>query len=76
VLVRHADDPQPVIADGSWHGEIRDEPLGSAGFGYDPHFWLPQLGLTAAQLEPAHKNSVSHRGIAMGKLLQQLTAMQ
>ena len=76
VLVRHADDPQPIIADGSWHGEICSEPLGSGGFGYDPHFWLPTMGLTAAQLSPEQKNTLSHRGIAMRKLLQQLTEFQ
>lgn len=73
VLVRHADDPQPIIADGSWVGEIRDQPLGTGGFGYDPHFWLPSLGMTAAQLPAEQKNVLSHRGIAMRKLLNELT---
>ena len=50
VLVHHADDPQPVIAEGEWHGEIVDTPRGSGGFGYDPYFWLPQFGCTAAEL--------------------------
>lgn len=76
VLVRHADDPQPVIADGSWFGEIRAEPAGQNGFGYDPHFWLPELGMTAAQLEPARKNLISHRGMAMRSLLEKLAAIR
>ncbi|MDE2366863.1 MAG: RdgB/HAM1 family non-canonical purine NTP pyrophosphatase, partial [Betaproteobacteria bacterium] len=50
VLVRHAEDPQPIIADGSWHGEIIPEPRGEGGFGYDPYFFLPELGKTAAEL--------------------------
>ncbi len=72
VLVRHADDPQPIIADGSWHGQICADPRGSHGFGYDPHFWLPELGKTAAELLPAEKNTRSHRGLAMRALLQKL----
>ena len=67
-------DPQPVIAEGVWHGEIIDTPRGSGGFGYDPHFYLPELGKTAAELDAAHKNAISHRGQAMAMLLERLKA--
>ena len=60
-LVRAENDPCPLIGEGRWHGEIIDQPEGANGFGYDPHFYLPDLGLTAASLDPAEKNSVSHR---------------
>jgi XTP/dITP diphosphohydrolase len=72
VVVRHANDPQPLIAEGRWDGEICSEPKGANGFGYDPHFWLPEYGKTAAELTPDEKNSVSHRGIAMRQLLSKL----
>jgi len=72
VLVRSADDPQPVIADGLWYGEILEAPRGSGGFGYDPHFLLPELGLTAAELDADAKNRHSHRGQAMRELLMRL----
>lgn len=75
VLVRHAEDPQPIIADGCWYGEICTEPRGTNGFGYDPHFWLPELGKTAAELLPIQKNTLSHRGIAMRNLLMKLKAL-
>ncbi len=65
VAMRWHADPEPLIADGRWDGEIVDQAQGSGGFGYDPHFWLPQLRCTAAQLEAEHKNRVSHRAIAM-----------
>ncbi|SDX88862.1 RdgB/HAM1 family non-canonical purine NTP pyrophosphatase [Nitrosomonas sp. Nm33] len=68
VLVRHADDPQPIIADGSWHGEIMLEPRGEGGFGYDPYFFLPELNKTAAELPMEQKNLISHRGKALRKL--------
>jgi XTP/dITP diphosphohydrolase len=68
VLVRHVDDPKPLVAEGLWHGEIGHAPRGSNGFGYDPLFILPN-GKTAAELDPAEKNRVSHRGIALQKLL-------
>ena len=71
-LVRHADDPLPIIAQGLWQGEILDAPHGDGGFGYDPLFWLPQLEATAASLDSAHKNQISHRGQAIRQLLQQL----
>ncbi|MCD8505194.1 MAG: RdgB/HAM1 family non-canonical purine NTP pyrophosphatase [Burkholderiaceae bacterium] len=72
VLVMRADDPLPVIAQGLWAGEVSDKPRGSNGFGYDPHFWLPELGATAAQLDPVQKNQVSHRGQAMQSLIDQV----
>jgi len=76
VLVRHADDPQPIIADGRWNGEICAQSRGTNGFGYDPHFWLPELGKTAAELLSDEKNKISHRGIAMRHLLEKLTQIQ
>jgi XTP/dITP diphosphohydrolase len=69
VLVRNADDPQPLVAEGRWHGEIARAPLGLNGFGYDPYFYVPSLGRTAAELEPAHKNRISHRGQALARLV-------
>ncbi|MDO9596110.1 MAG: RdgB/HAM1 family non-canonical purine NTP pyrophosphatase [Azoarcus sp.] len=72
VLVRHADDPRPLIADGEWHGEILEASRGEGGFGYDPLFWLPDLEQTAAELDSALKNALSHRGAAMRHLLDRL----
>jgi len=76
VLVRHADDPQPLIAEAEWHGEILREPRGSGGFGYDPLFLIPELGKTGAELAAHEKNAVSHRGRALVKLLARLRALQ
>jgi len=72
VLVLYPDDPEPLIADGAWHGEIIDAPRGSNGFGYDPYFLVPDLKQTAAELDPSTKNSISHRGKAMRRLLAKL----
>jgi XTP/dITP diphosphohydrolase len=72
VLVRHADDPQPLIAEGEWHGEIVAEAAGEAGFGYDPLFWVPQQACTSAQLDATLKNRLSHRGQAMMVLQRRL----
>ena len=72
VYVRHADDPQPVIADGVWRGQIIDTPRGANGFGYDPYFLLPDFGRTAAELAPSEKNAVSHRGQALRALVDKL----
>ena len=72
VLVRHADDPQPLIGEGEWHGEIIATPRGNGGFGYDPHFLLPDLQRTAAELEAAEKNRRSHRGQALAHLIAKL----
>jgi XTP/dITP diphosphohydrolase len=68
ILVRRADDPRPLVAEGIWRGEIAHAPRGSNGFGYDPLFLLSS-GKTAAELDPAEKNRISHRGIALAKLL-------
>ena len=72
VFVRHADDPQPLIAEGEWHGEIITEHRGAGGFGYDPLFFVPEFGKTAAELDPAVKNGVSHRAQALQSLLARL----
>ena len=72
VFVLHADDPQPVIAEGEWHGEIVDTPQGENGFGYDPYFWVPEKGLTVAQMAADDKNAMSHRGKALRRLMEQL----
>jgi len=71
-MVRHSDDPLPIIAQGLWHGEILDTLHGDGGFGYDPLFWLPELQASAASLSAADKNSISHRGQAIQQLLAQL----
>ncbi|MGV8711953.1 MAG: RdgB/HAM1 family non-canonical purine NTP pyrophosphatase [Nitrosomonas sp.] len=70
VLLRHADDPQPIIVDGSWDGSIIDHPRGEGGFGYDPHFFLPEFDKTSAELTAEQKNRISHRGQALLKLVQ------
>ncbi len=72
VFLRHAEDPEPVIAEGTWAGEIVAEPRGANGFGYDPHFFLKDFGKTAAELDPGQKNLVSHRGKALRRLLAKL----
>ena len=71
-LVRHAGDPEPIIADGIWHGTIVDAPRGSGGFGYDPHFEDASTGMTGAELPLARKNELSHRGKAMRALIARL----
>ena len=73
VLVRSADDPEPVVAEGRWHGSIAAAPRGAGGFGYDPLFLVPGRGLTAAELAAEEKNRVSHRGQALARLLERLT---
>jgi len=72
VLMRHGADPQPLIAEGEWHGEILRVPRGSGGFGYDPLFHVPELGLTGAELPLDRKNGVSHRGLALARLLERM----
>lgn len=72
VFVRHADDPQPVIAEGRWDGEVIAEPRGAGGFGYDPYFLLPEQGKTAAEFSAEDKNRLSHRGQAMRLLVEKL----
>lgn len=73
VLVRHVDDPQPLIGEGEWHGEIIATPRGKGGFGYDPHFLVPDLQRTAAELSSDEKNRRSHRGQALAQLIAKLT---
>jgi XTP/dITP diphosphohydrolase len=72
VLVHRADDPEPMIAEGRWHGTIVDTPRGDGGFGYDPHFVDAATGLTGAELPLARKNEVSHRGRALRALIAML----
>ena len=74
VLLRHADDPQPLIAEGAWEGRILDAPRGSGGFGYDPVFFDPARAMGAAELDAALKNRISHRGIALARLRDALLA--
>ena len=71
-FVRDADDPEPLLASGAWEGRIGEAPQGAGGFGYDPLFWPQGLAVTAAQMEPAAKNAVSHRGLALAELLRKL----
>lgn len=73
-LVRHADDPLPLLYQGIWQGEILPQARGEAGFGYDPLFWLPALGKSSAELDRAEKNKISHRGQAMQQFIQDLQA--
>jgi XTP/dITP diphosphohydrolase len=72
VFVRHADDPQPIIAEGEWHGEILATARGTSGFGYDPLFYIRELDLTSAELDATEKNRRSHRGQALSRLLERL----
>jgi XTP/dITP diphosphohydrolase len=71
-LMRHAGDPAPLLATGQWDGRILEAPAGSDGFGYDPLFWVPGEGCSAAQLPAGLKNRLSHRSRALAVLLQQL----
>ncbi len=74
VFLQRADDPAPLVATGAWHGMIVDRARGARGFGYDPHFYLPDLDATAAELTAEDKNARSHRGIAARDLAAQLAA--
>ena len=74
VLVRHESDPQPVIAEGIWPGQWQMQPAGGHGFGYDPHFYLPEHGCTAAELPPEQKNRISHRAQALQALWRKMQA--
>ena len=73
-VLRHAEDPQPLIAEGVWEGRILDAPRGSGGFGYDPVFFDPARAMGAAELDAALKNRISHRGIALARLRDALLA--
>ena len=75
VLLHGADDPQPLLAEGEWHGEIAHEERGEGGFGYDPLFWLPELGKMSAELSRDEKHAISHRGKALRVLLEKLKVM-
>jgi len=72
VLLRHSDDPTPIICQGTWHGTIATSPSGSEGFGYDPLFYLSQYNCTAAELSNETKNQISHRALALRQLTAQL----
>ena len=72
VFVNDANDPEPLIVQTRWYGVVMDNPKGEHGFGYDPYFFIPELGLTAAELSPEKKNAISHRGQALKELLMQL----
>ncbi|MFL6587579.1 MAG: RdgB/HAM1 family non-canonical purine NTP pyrophosphatase [Luteimonas sp.] len=74
VLLRHVDDPQPLIAEGSWEGRILDAPRGHHGFGYNPVFLDPAQGLTAAEMPPEQKNRISHRALALQALRDRLAS--
>lgn len=74
-LLRHADDPQPLIAEGVWEGRILTAPRGDGGFGYDPVFFDPERGMGAAELDAALKNRISHRGRALTELRQMLARL-
>ncbi len=71
-LVRHADDPLPILCEGLWHGRILTEASGAHGFGYDPLFWVPERNCSSAELSPGDKNQISHRARAMSLLRQRL----
>lgn len=75
VYMRHAYDPLPLIAQGVWEGTILMEPVGEAGFGYDPLFYVPTHACTSAQLDANEKNRISHRGQSMQALLAQLAVL-
>jgi XTP/dITP diphosphohydrolase len=76
VLMHHADDPAPLICEGSWEGMIQLTPAGDGGFGYDKYFFLPALGCTSAQLSAAEKNRQSHRGHALAELKRKLQGIR
>ena len=73
MCIRHAEDPQPYIAEASWHGLITQERLGTGGFGYDPVFHVPDCGCTSAELSAERKNELSHRGMAFRRLAELLS---
>lgn len=75
VLLRHANDPQPLVAEGVWPGRVLEAPQGEGGFGYDPVFFVPTHGVSAAELEPQLKNRISHRGQALARLRERLAEL-
>ena len=76
VLLRHAEDPVPIICQGSWPGRILHTPRGDGGFGYDPYFFDPEWDRSAAELDPKHKNRISHRGKALNQLMKALEGVK
>ncbi|MGO1298765.1 MAG: XTP/dITP diphosphatase [Vibrio sp.] len=76
VLMRHADDPTPLVCHGKWEGRILHEAQGEHGFGYDPIFWVPEEHCASAELEPTRKKQLSHRGQALSKLFQAIQEQQ
>lgn len=76
VMLRHAEDPTPVICHGRWHGRILEAPRGAGGFGYDPIFWAPEQNCSAAELTRAEKGQISHRGLALQSLLDQASLLE
>ncbi|WP_392560347.1 XTP/dITP diphosphatase [Orbus mooreae] len=72
VFMRHANDPTPIICLGKWNGTILNAPSGQGGFGYDPLFYVPELGCSAADLTREHKSKISHRGQALTELMKKL----
>lgn len=76
VFLNHAEDATPLIAHGTWHGHIVFEPRGKNGFGYDPIFYVPTHKCTSAELDPAEKNRISHRGQAMQDLVEKLALLK
>ncbi|PWQ93024.1 RdgB/HAM1 family non-canonical purine NTP pyrophosphatase [Leucothrix pacifica] len=73
VMMQHADDPSPIIAEGAWEGRILEQLTGSEGFGYDPLFFVPTHNMAAAEMDSAEKNKISHRGQALNALLERLS---
>jgi len=71
VFMRHAEDPTPLICQGSWQGQILQSPIGDEGFGYDPVFWVSETDCTAAELSPEQKHAISHRGKAMRQFMEE-----
>jgi XTP/dITP diphosphohydrolase len=74
VMVRHENDPVPLVAMGTWEGRITESPAGKGGFGYDPLFWVPGRRCTSAELQASEKNLISHRGKALAQMMEQLAA--
>ncbi|PID45602.1 MAG: non-canonical purine NTP pyrophosphatase, RdgB/HAM1 family [Proteobacteria bacterium] len=73
VMLRHAEDPSPIIAEGTWEGRILTQLTGTQGFGYDPLFYVPTHRMSAAEMDPSEKNRISHRGQALKALLEKLS---
>jgi XTP/dITP diphosphohydrolase len=71
VFMRHAEDPTPLICQGTWHGQIMNEPTGDGGFGYDPVFFVPETDCSAAELSAQQKHAISHRGQAMRRFIEE-----